>query len=195
MNIPLRTPDDIGELTRLIQSERNAGQRDRYRAALLVINGEMTAEIVEKLGRSRRFVQRWAYAYRDQGVEGFTSLSRGGSHPKLSADQEQLFSERFKSGPTEADEQRCTLRGKDAQRILEQEFKVKYTLGGAYDLLHRLGFSCLKPRPKHRKNDVNVMNQWLEDAPLFSSDNASNTQGRRSKSGSKMKPGSASKAR
>ena len=105
------------------------------------------------------------------------------------------LSKRFKSGPTEADEQRCTLRGKDAQRILEQEFKVKYTLGGAYDLLHRLGFSCLKPRPKHRKNDVHVMNQWLEDAPLFSSDNASNTQRRRSKSGSKMKPGSASKAR
>ena len=105
------------------------------------------------------------------------------------------LSKRFKSGPTEADEQRCTLRGKDAQRILEQEFKVKYTLGGAYDLLHRLGFSCLKPRPKHRKNDVHVMAQWLEDAPLFSSDNASNTQRRRSKSGSKMKPGSASKAR
>ena len=130
MNIPLRTPEDIGELTRLIRSERNAGQRDRYRAALLAINGEMTAEIVETLGRSRRFVQRWAYAYRDQGVEGFTSLSRGGSRPKLSADQEQLFIERFISGPTEADEQRCTLRGKDAQRILEQEFKVKYTLGG-----------------------------------------------------------------
>ena len=151
----------------------------------------MTDQIVEKLGRSRRFVYRWAYAYRDQGVEGFTSLSRGGSRPKPSADQEQLSIDRFKSGPTEVDEQRCTLRGKDAQRILEQEFKVKYTLGGAYDLLHRLGFSCLNPGPKHCKNDVQAMQQWLEDAPLFSS----NIQIRRSNSGSKTRPGSASKVR
>ena len=37
----------------------------------------------------------------------------------------------------------CTLRGKDVVRILETEFGVKYTLGGAYDLLWRLGYSCL----------------------------------------------------
>ncbi len=195
MNISSRAPGDIEELTRRIRSARKAEQRDRYRAVLLAINGELAEQIADKLGRSRRFVQRWAYVYRDRGVAGITSLPRGGSRPKLSPEEEQRFIERFKSGPTEADEQRCTLRGKDAQRILEQEFNVAYTLGGAYDLLHRLGFSCLKPRPKHRKNDVQVMEQWLEDAPLFSSDNAKDTRTRGLKSGSKTRPGSASKVR
>lgn len=56
--------------------------------------------------------------------------------------------------------------GKDAGRILEEQFGVQYTLDGAYDLLHRLGFSCLTPRPKHRKNDLQPMQQWLDDAPF-----------------------------
>lgn len=56
----------------------------------------------------------------------------------------------------------------NALRILEKEFGVHYTLDGVYDLLHRLKLSCLVPRPRHRKNDPQVMRQWLEDAPLLS---------------------------
>ena len=41
-------------------------------------------------------------------------------------------------------------------------------LPGVYDLLHRLGFSCLAPRPRHRKNDPAQMQQWVEQAPLLS---------------------------
>jgi transposase len=62
----------------------------------------------------------------------------------------------------------CALRGRDAVRILKNEFGVEYTLDGVYDLLARLGLACLKPRPRHRKNDPAVMRQWLETAPLLS---------------------------
>ena len=72
------------------------------------------------------------------------------------------------AGPTDADGGQCTLRGRDAQRILEREFGQAYSLGGAYDLLHRVGFSCLRPRPRHRRNDPAAMKQWLDDAPPFS---------------------------
>ncbi|MFC1781069.1 transposase [Planctomycetota bacterium] len=39
------------------------------------------------------------------------------------------------------------------QRLLEREFGVVYSLWGVYDLLHRLGYSCLCPRPQHEKAD------------------------------------------
>ncbi len=63
-----------------------------------------------------------------------------------------------------ADAGLCTLRGKDAQRILADEFGVNYSLGDAIGL----GLSCLKPRLRHRKNDPEAMRQWVQDAPLLS---------------------------
>ena len=47
--------------------------------------------------------------------------------------QEASFKARFLADPTEADGV-CTLRGKEAQRILKEEFGVEY-MAGVYDLL------------------------------------------------------------
>ena len=85
---------------------------------------------------------------------------------KLPRDQEEAFKPRLDAGPTDADGGVCTLRGKDVVRILEQEFGVRYSLDGAYDLLRRLGYACLTPRPRHRKNDPQAMAAWKQDPPL-----------------------------
>ena len=61
----------------------------------------------------------------------------------------------------------CTLRGKDVVRILQKEFGVKYSLGGAYDLLARLGYSCLTPRPVHEKSDPAAMADFKARAPFL----------------------------
>lgn len=51
------------ELHRRIGKEANAKQRDRLRAVLLALEGKTTAEIMDKLGRNKNFVQRWVYFY------------------------------------------------------------------------------------------------------------------------------------
>ena len=169
MNITARDPQDIDELRRLIRGEGHAKQRDRYRAALLAIEGLETDAIIKALGRSRGFVQRWAYVYRDHGIGAIVPKRQPGARPKLAADKVATFKTRFEAGPAPADGGVCTLRAKDAARILDQEFGVRYSLSGAYDLLHRLGYSCLKPRPRHRKSDPAAMAQWKASAPLLSS--------------------------
>ena len=136
MLIPLRDPADVPRLRELIGCESDAKQRDRYRAALLAVEGQETRAITDKLGRSRDFVQTWAYAYRDGGIEAIQPGKAKGAIPKLPRDQEQAFKRRMLAGPTRADGGLCTLRGRDAVAILEREFGVKYTLDGAYDLLY-----------------------------------------------------------
>ena len=43
-----------------------------------------------------------------------------------------------------------------------------HTLGGIYDVLRRLGYSSLTPRPRHRKNDPQAVQSFVErDAPLL----------------------------
>jgi len=194
MEIVAHNPQDIVELNRRYRAEAQAEQRDRYRAALLATEGHQTKTIMDKLGRSRGFVQRWAYAYRDGGIEALIAKPRGGSQPKLSVEQQKRFIERFKAGPQERDGGVCRLGGKDGVRILQTEFGVNYSLNGVYYLLHRNGLSCLRPRPRHRKSDSRAQQQWLERAPFLSRKSARATATKKSKSGSRMKRDSASKA-
>jgi len=194
MDISLRRPAVAAELTDLIRQASNAKQRDRYRAVELAIAGETTPTIMRMLGRSRGFVQRWCYAYRDGGLEAVRAQSPPGRAAKMTEAQQQAFKQRVLAGPTEADGV-CTLRGRDFIRILQEEFGVSYKLSGVYDLLHRLELSVLCPRPQHRQSDPHAARQWEENAPLLSVKYKPNTRTRRSPSGSRTKRGSANKAR
>jgi transposase len=166
MDIALRTAADAAELAQRIGQTRNAKQRDRLRAVTLAIDGESTRSIMRMLGRSRGFVQRWCYAYRDDGLDAVAARPMPGRVTKLPADQHVTFKQRVLDGATEADGV-CVLRGRDLRGILEREFGVCYTLSGVYELLDRLGMTVLVPRPQHRKSDDEVMRQWVEDAPPF----------------------------
>ena len=194
MDITLGQAEDAAELRRRIRQATNAKQRDRLRAVQLAIAGKPTLEIAAMLGRSRSFVQHWCYTYRDHGLDAVAAKVQPGRPPKLDPDQHAAFKQRVIGGPTEPDGV-CTLRGRDFQRILEQEFDASYSLNGVYDLLDRLGLSVLVPRPQHRKSDPEAQRQWVECAPFLSAISSNNTPTSKSPSGSRMKPESGNKAR
>lgn len=168
MNVHEREPGDVAELERRIEAETNAKQRDRCRMALWSIRGMEAEVIAELLGSNRRTVQEWCYRYRDHGIDGLTPIKPPGKEPLLPAEQEEAFRNRIIGGPREEDGV-CTLRAKQARHILEQEFGVAYKLKSVYDLMHRLGLSCLKPRPRHEKSDPEAMRRFTDEtAPLLS---------------------------
>lgn len=167
MDVDWRSPEDVAAVRGLIRRETDAKQRDRYRVVELACGGVPTKRVMAMLSRSRGFVQRWAYVYRDHGLEAVVAKKPTGRKTILPEDQHQAFKQRILDGPTQ-DDGVCTLRGVDAQRILEKEFGVSYQLNGVYDLLRRLNLSVLVPRPEHRKADPQAMKQWVEDAPLLS---------------------------
>jgi transposase len=185
---------DIELLRQKARCEKDAQQRDRYRAVTMAIEGVLTGAIMEKLERSKNFVQRWSYAYRDGGIEGITVKPRSGRPVKLSPQKEMAFKQRMTDGPADTDPT-CTLRGTDARTILEKEFGVHYSLPGVYALMHRLGLSCLKPRPQHYKNDPEKMQQWLNNALFLSTHSKTSTLPKKSRSGSKTKSASDSRER
>jgi transposase len=159
----------IDDLRRLERHKSHRPIAMRLRIVVLACQGKTAGQIAAATGTSRRPVQEWVRRYNAQGVEGLWDRPRSGQPTKLPRQQEQAFKKRLLNGPIQGDDSGlCTLRGKDAQRILANEFGVNYSLGGAIDLLHRLGLSCLKPRPRHRKNDPEAMRQWVQDAPLLS---------------------------
>jgi transposase len=185
MLIGERTTGDIDELRRRAAAEPNALRRDRYRAVLLALGGREASDIAASLGRARRSVQDWAYAYRDGGVDAVQPERRLGRAQRLPRECEPRLRARLDAGPTDADGGACTLRGRGVVRILEREFGVRYTLNGAYELLHRLGYSCLAPRPRHERADPEAAAAFRAAAPFLSASSPTRsprTEGRSARS-------------
>jgi transposase len=178
MDVTAHELTDLDKLRRRIRKEANAKQRDRWRAVLLALEGKTTSEIMDKLGRSKNFVQRWVYFYRDHGLARIRPLKQTGQPPKLPRDQEQAFLDRIEKDPR-------ILRGADIQDLLREQFGATYTLNGAYALLHRLEYVPLKPRPVNPKKKAEAEQAWKDSAPFLSSPSKPPTPTQRSKSGSR----------
>lgn len=138
--------------------------RDRIRAVIYALQDETAEAIALQLDRPTTWVQMWVYRYRDSGLDGLYDLPRSGSPSKLSFSELEKFVKRVLNGPLAKDEV-SVLVGRDFRRILLDEFEKEYSLSGVYKLLHNIGFSSLVPRPRHDKNDPEIMKDWLKNAP------------------------------
>ena len=173
MRVVLRDPSDLGALRASVRVEACARQRDRFRAVLLASEGDGGRElggdeIARRLARSPRFVDQWVARYRGGGLAALRPRKAKGRAPALTAGQRAAFKVRVLGGPVAAaDGGVCRLGGAEARRILSREFGAEMTLGAVYKLMHRLNLSCLRPRPRHRKNDPQAAKDWLERAPLL----------------------------
>ena len=87
------------------------------------------------------------------------------------------------------------MHGPDVRRILEREFGVMYTLQGVYDLLHRLGYSSLMPRPRHKDADPVAQEAFKKGLPSGSPRSPRPTPASGSRSGSRTRRGSGSRGR
>lgn len=166
MHIIEHQPGDVKRLEALARRQHNAEQRDRFRVPVLAIGGTETQKIQRQLDRSRGFVQRWAYAYRDGGIEVLQAKPKPGRPPRLPRQRHAELAARLDGGPR-PDDGVCTLRGQDIQRILERSFGVRYSLNGVYKLLWRLGYTSLAPRPRHEEQDPKIIEDFKQRAPLL----------------------------
>jgi transposase len=183
MEVSLKQPQDLSTLRQLVGKESNAKQRDRYRTVILALEGLSEPEIRLRLERSRGFIQRWVYAYRDQGIGGLVVKKPHGQPPKLPRDRE---------GELKAllDQPGAPRRGRDVAALLQEHFGATYSVRGALLLLHRLGYEPLKPRPVNPKKNPDAEQQWLKDTPFLSKKSSTPILINKSKSGSRTKVGS-----
>jgi transposase len=166
MLIMERTPGDLDRLRALAAKEKDAEQKDRWLSALHAASGKETAQIQEMLLRSRGFVQRWAYAYRDGGLDALHDKPRGGSRPKINGELREKLRARLEAGPLPQDRV-CVLRGKDVQRIAREELGVRVGLSSVYRTLEALDYAPLAPRPRHEKQDRAAQEKFKEETAPF----------------------------
>ena len=184
----------VAELRAAIRAERKARGQVRLRALLAVAAGEHVPRVATLWHVAERALRNWVTAYNRQGLAGLHDR-RGGRRCRLSAAQREQLRARLLAEPTTADGV-CSLRGVDIRRILREEFGTAYARSSVYYFLRQtLGFSYLKPRPLHEKTDAAAQEAFKKTSRTSWPKSSGRTRTGGWKSGSRMKPASASKAR
>jgi transposase len=142
----------LAELVRLERKEQDATRSKRLRIIILAMQAWTAPAIAMSVGLPRRDCQEWVRRYNESALPGLEDQHSGGRPATLTPQQQEQFCQRLDAGPTPED-QVGSLRGADLQAILAREFGVLRSLPAVYHLLHRLGYSYLRPRPHHHKAD------------------------------------------
>ena len=186
--------ETLDELRRRARGERRAKVAQRLRVVILAREGGTAERVAAAVGLSRRQAQHWVGRYNAHGTAGLEDRPGRGPKRPLSPEQEQALCQRLDAGPRPEDGV-CALRGRDVRRILAEEFGVARKLAAVYDLLHRLGYSCLMPRPAHRRGDPAAQEEFKKTCPPASRRFAGRTPAAGSKSSSRTSAASASRGR
>ena len=186
--------NEAAQLRHWARTEKNAKMAQRLRLVAFAMEGHISLKIGQWVDLSQRQVQYWVRRYNQGGVDGLKDQPGRGPNPMLAADEIAQLKARIDAGPSAKDGV-CTLRGKEVQRILEEEFGKVRKLGAVYKLLHKLGYSSLAPRPQHRHADPEAQEAFKKTCRRTSSAFVANTPSSECNSSFKTKFALVSKAR
>jgi transposase len=139
------------QLQELAKQQDDVRLRVQLQAVVLAQQKRSSPDIAKSLGHGRRTVQQWIHDYNAGGIDGLAD-KRGGNHRHLTEEQEEQLCRRLDAGAMK-DDGVCSLRAAEVRSIIHQQFGKLYKPSGIYDLLHRLGYSYLCPRPRHPQSD------------------------------------------
>jgi transposase len=145
-------PISVEELKRLEKREKSAVLRVRLTLVRLVLQQTPATVAANTLGLAPAQACMWIHRFNSGGSENLRNKPRRLRPSRLKPELIEKFKERVRAGAL-ANDGVHVLRGKDFQRILRDEFQASCSLGGAYFILHRLGFESLCPRPQHPDSD------------------------------------------
>jgi transposase len=133
----------------------------RVQAVVLAKQGRTAEDIARALGCSLRAVKNWVAQYNRGDIAALHERPRSGRPPRLDPQEYPRLRQRLDAPPRPEDGV-CTLRGLDIQQILAQEFGAPMCLQAVYDLLDRLDYSSLMPRPQHEESNPEVQEFFKE---------------------------------
>ncbi len=151
--------DTIDFLQEVWQSEQRAKVARRLRMMILARRGWTAKQIGQAVGSSQRSVRRWVARYNAMGRDGLETQPGQGRKPALNDEEQRRLKMRLDEGP-QPEDRVCTLRGKDIQRILAEEFGKVRSLDAVYYILHQLGYEPLAPRSQHRWADPPAQDEF-----------------------------------
>ena len=165
VSITLRDDYDGGELRRLAKRSRDPRQVRRLLALAAAYDGMSRAEAAQVGGMDRQTLRDWAHRFNEDGPEGLRNRAGAGRRRLLSDEQMGELSVIVETGPDPAIDGVVRWRRIDLKRVIEERFGVTYSERAISDLLAALCFSHISGRPRHPKQDQQVIEAFKKTSP------------------------------
>ena len=189
---------DAGGLRREAGRCRDARAARLMLALALVLEGGSRAEAARAAGMDRQTLRDWdwVHRYNAEGLAGLHDRHRSGRKPRLTPEQEAELAAAVEQGPDPDRDGVVRWRRVDLQALIEARFAVRLHERSVGKVLRRLGFARLSVRPRHPKADEAAQEAFKKASPSWYARRCPSTPAAsRSRSGSRMRPASASRAR
>jgi len=141
--------EKIAELEKFHRSLHDKRQADRVKAVIALSKGWSAAQIAEILLFDEKTSRHYFEHYQKGGIQALLDDHYSGAESKLDKHQnleEHIFTD-----------------AKSVIAYIYKQYKVRYSLSGVTDLLHRLGFSYKKPKHVPGKQDPARQQAFLEE--------------------------------
>jgi transposase len=174
---------------------RDAAAARRMLSIALVLEGGSRSVAAAQCGMDRQTLRDWVHRYNAGGLDGLSDRRSPGRPPRLTPDWAAAVAGWVRQGPELERHGVVRWRRVDLSAEIERHFGVKLAARTVGRLLHRLGFSRVSVRPYHPRKDAEAQASFKKTSPsgplppCLPQPAAS-----RSRSGSRTKPGSASRA-
>ena len=163
--IAVRTNYSSGEVRRLAQRAKDAGQARRLLAIAAVLEGSSREEAARLGGMDRQTLRDWVIRFNDEGPEGLTNIPSPGAPAKLTAEHRAFLARVVEEGPVPAIHGVVRWRACDLIMRLHAEFGLSVSDDTIYRALHKLGFSHLSARPQAYKQDPEAIEAFKKTSP------------------------------
>ena len=142
----------LGTLRSLYDEEKSYKAKSRLLVALKRKEGESMDTIAQQLEMQRITVNKMLHRFQSRGIEAKDDEKGRGRHKELTESQLKNLRKQLLKGPRKGQNPLWTT--KMVMDRVEKEYGKRYTVRHMRRLLHQLGFSVQKPRPRHYKTDV-----------------------------------------
>lgn len=190
-----RLDRSAGELRRAAKREQNPLVVRRVLAIALVLDGYDRKSAAEACGMDRQTLRDWVHRYNEDGLEGLRERRHNNRESPLTPEVAEAFAALVEQGPDPAVHGVVRWRRVDLKHELEARFGItvhERTVGG---YLARLGYRRLSVRPQHPDADPQAQETFKKTSRKSSMPHSrARPPASRSKSGSRTRRGSASRA-
>ena len=167
----------------------------RMLALAQVLEGVDRETAARSCGMERQTLRDWVHRYNAAGLAGLFNRRSPGRPPRLSVEQKAALAAQVDKGPDPMVDGVVRWRRIDLKRWIEEQFGVVMHERTVGKQLAALGFVRLSVRPQHPKADPETQAAFKKTSPRRPPRSSPNTPAAsRSRSGSRMRHGSASKA-
>src|SRR4051794_28217939 len=191
-----RREPGAGDLRREAARCRDARAARRMLALALVLEGSSREESARAAGMDRQTLRDRVHRHDAEGLPGLRDRHRSGREPRLTPGQEAELATAVERGPDPDRDGVVRWRRTDLKALIEARFGARLHERTVGRVLRRLGSPRLSVRPRHPKADEAAQEALKKASPRWWRERCPGTPAAsRSRSGSRMRPASAGRAR